>query len=47
MGRFGVELAYRIVIGEEVNSPDTEPASGAPLFWSPMAMIGKDGNLIG
>jgi len=45
MGRLGVELAVRLVNGETLASTDIEPASGAPLFWSPMAMIGKDGNL--
>jgi ribose transport system substrate-binding protein len=47
MGAFGVELALRIVNGENIRTMtnDVEPDSGAPLFWSPMAMIGKDGNL--
>ena len=46
MGRLGVELALRLVNGEILTSTDTEPSSGAPLFWSPMAMIGRTGELI-
>jgi len=40
MGRLGVELAFRLVNGEAITSPDTEPASGAPLFLFPLTMIG-------
>ena len=46
MGRLDVELALRLVNGETLASTDTEPSSGAPLFWSPMAMIGRHGELI-
>jgi len=46
MGQTGVQLAFDIVSGAGISSSDTEPASGAPLFWSPMAMIGKDGELL-
>jgi len=47
MGSFGVQLAFDLVTGVGISSPDTEPSSGAPLFMFPMAMIGRDGNIIG
>jgi len=46
LGQTGVQLAYDIVSGKGISSNVTEQASGAPLFWSPMAMIGKDGALL-
>jgi len=46
MGRLGVQLAYDLVTGRGISSPDTEPDSGAPLFWSAMAMIDRYGDLI-
>jgi len=46
MGRLGVELAARLVSGEVLSSPDREAGTGNLIFWSPMAMIGMDGNLV-
>jgi len=46
MGQTGVQIAFDLVNGTFTPSGETEPSSGAPLFWSPMAMIGKDGVLI-
>jgi len=51
MGEFGVELAYKLCMGESVTSDyiesDYNPQSAAnKLFWSDMFMIGKDGEAV-
>ena len=43
MGQLGVELAYRLCKGETLESESMD-ADGNKIFWSPMAMIGNDGN---
>lgn len=45
MGRLGVELAYKLCNGETLES-DQLDGTGNKIFWSPMSMIGNDGELI-
>jgi ribose transport system substrate-binding protein len=46
MGQTGVELAFKLVSGEELSSTSTEAGTGNMIFWSPMAMIGNKGELL-
>lgn len=45
MGQLGVELAKRLVDGETLDG-DEKDATGNPLYWSAMSMIGNDGELL-
>jgi ribose transport system substrate-binding protein len=47
MGQTGVDLAFRLVNGEVLTSETLEEGTGNLIFWSPMAMIGNRGELLG
>ena len=47
MGQLGVELAARLVGGETLSSSSQEAGTGNLIFWSPMAMIGNKGEILG
>ena len=46
MGQYGVELAYKLANGETLSSESKEEKTGNLIFWSPMAMIGNNGELL-
>jgi ribose transport system substrate-binding protein len=46
MGQTGVDLANRLVAGETLSSTSIEDGTGNMIFWSPMAMIGNQGELL-
>ena len=46
MGSLGVELAYKLVNGETLTSESREDGTNNLIFWSPMSMIGNNGEIL-
>ena len=46
MGETGVELALKLVNGEELTSETLEEGTGNKIFWAPIQIIDQAGNKI-